>query len=273
MSRPGIPVSPIEIRLTKDRLTLVSRVLASNADAYKHTEVIIDLVHKLGFRNDVVAEVKTLAMLADAALLADDFDRTLETSQKMVNTVHALRKSRGLDDPQALEASEVCWIACFQLGRHPEFDELDKKLSLIGRALELCPPEKIHEILAVWARLDTEDLEARKERIQARKDGTNLPLAKPQVSSVGSPMMSLANRLQGLQMPGLPSSPLSNTEDAAAMASRAFSRVSANFLGGRAHSPAPSDGARSASREGTRKRDEASRVLQKGIGWLIGADD
>ena len=59
MSRPGIPISPIEIRLTKDRLSLVSRVLSSNNDAYKHSEVILDLVRKLGFHNDIIAEVKT----------------------------------------------------------------------------------------------------------------------------------------------------------------------------------------------------------------------
>ena len=43
MSRPGIPISPIEIRLTKDRLSLVARVLSNNADAYKHTQVSGDI--------------------------------------------------------------------------------------------------------------------------------------------------------------------------------------------------------------------------------------
>ena len=83
-SRPGTPITPIEIRLTKDRLSLVSRVLASNTDAYKHTQVILELVRKLGFDHDVVAEVKTLAMLADTALSSGDFDRAYENSMKLV---------------------------------------------------------------------------------------------------------------------------------------------------------------------------------------------
>ena len=63
MSKPGVPLLPIEIRLTKDRLGLVSRVMSSNDDAYKHAEVMLDLTRKLGYQDDPVAEVKTLAMI------------------------------------------------------------------------------------------------------------------------------------------------------------------------------------------------------------------
>ena len=63
-----MPLLPIEIRLTKDKLSLISRILSSNEDAYKHTEVILELCYKLGYRDDPVAEVKVLAMLADSAL-------------------------------------------------------------------------------------------------------------------------------------------------------------------------------------------------------------
>ncbi|OBZ78743.1 60S ribosome subunit biogenesis protein nip7 [Grifola frondosa] len=152
MSRPGIPISPIEIRLTKDRLSLVSRVLSSNNDAYKHTQVILDLVYKLGFKGDIVAEVKTLAMLAETALQAEDFNRAYETSQRMVDTILILRSSAplGLQDPQIEEASEVCWVACFQVGRHPEFPDLKKKMTLLGRAVELCPPERLPDVLGAW---------------------------------------------------------------------------------------------------------------------------
>ena len=47
-SRPGVALLPIEVRLTKDRLALVSQILASNDSAYKHIEVLLELVHKLG---------------------------------------------------------------------------------------------------------------------------------------------------------------------------------------------------------------------------------
>lgn len=56
---------PIEIRLTIGRLPLVSRVPSSNDE---HTKVILNLVRKLGFKDESTAEVKTLVMVYDVAL-------------------------------------------------------------------------------------------------------------------------------------------------------------------------------------------------------------
>ncbi|RDB29178.1 Neuroblastoma-amplified sequence [Hypsizygus marmoreus] len=279
-SRPGIPISPIEIRLTKDRLSLISRVLSSNNDAYKHTEVILDLVHKLGFRNDVVAEVKTLAMLADTALQAEDFSRAFELSHRMVDTAVEFRHSSTAHDPRVIEASEVCWVACFQLGRQPEFHDADKKLDLLGRALELCPPEKLHDVLTSWRRLESEHIDAREERLSDERNGNTISVPYERIfTAPGNVAASLRARLQGLHMP---SPPLLSTPDAAALASRTFRSVAANFpfsVGHRGHSQA-SDRDERGSRTGSLLRGDgedvsaqASRVLSKGIGWLIGADD
>jgi hypothetical protein len=282
MSRPGIPISPIEIRLTKDRLSLVSQVLSSNADAYKHTQVILDLVQKLGFRDDIVAEVKTLAMLVETALQAEDFVRAYETSERMVSSILELRDTITSVpiDPKIQEASEVCWLACFQLGRHPEFDDIQKKLSLLGRALELCPPDKLHDVLNAWQRLEKEDIDNRRERLAARRSGTAVSAPQKRPTALTSAGASLAARLQDFRMPA---APLLNTPDAAALASRTFSRVAANFpfsVGSRGRSLASENDTRSRSGSGSRMRSEvedvstqASRVLQKGLGWLIGADD
>ncbi|PCH33842.1 hypothetical protein WOLCODRAFT_160397 [Wolfiporia cocos MD-104 SS10] len=244
MSRPGIPITPLEIRLTKDRLSLVSRVLSSNNDAYKHTQVILDLVHKLGFRGDVVAEAKALAMLAETALQAEDFPRAYEASTRMVDAVLALRTAApaGLRDPRADEASEVCWVACFSIGRHPEFADVQKRLALLGRALELCPPDRLADVLAAW-------------RGQLRMPELHMP-----------------------------HSPLASAPDAAALANKAFSRVAANFpfsVGHRGRQLMSEDeNSWERSRSGSRSRADgadvsaqASRVLQAGIGWLLGADD
>ncbi|KAJ6519693.1 Sec39-domain-containing protein [Mycena sanguinolenta] len=274
MSAPGIPISPLEIRLTKDRLSLVSRVLSSNDDAYKHTEVMLDLVHKLGLRNNIVAEVKTLAMLADTALQTEDFSRAYETSERMVETVLALRSSHpDIDSPEIQEASEVCWVACYQLGRQPEFDDVDKKLSLLGRALELCPPDKLHDVLVAWRRLENDDIEAREERLSSRNNGG---AARKSKATNAAP--SLRSRLQDFHMP---SPPMLSTPDAAALASRTFRSVAANFpfsVTGRGRQSSLQEQER--SRSGSRRRadgdeltTQATRVFSKGIGWLIGADE
>ncbi|KAI0051709.1 Sec39-domain-containing protein [Auriscalpium vulgare] len=274
MTRSGVLISPLEIRLTKDRLSLVSRVLSSNSDAYKYTEVILDLVHKLGFRDDPAAKVKALAMIADTALQAEDFARAYETSETMVNAVVELRASAvGMDDPQVREAAEVCWVACFQLGRQPEFPDVPKKLALLGRALEFCPADKLVDILAAWRRLDAEDIDARRARLAKRRSGAQ---RKPAAGAGEILPSSLASRFQKLHMP---TSPLSRAPDSAAFANT-FSRVAATFPFGSGASLGSNDNdGRSRSRERAwpaldhEVSAQASRVLQKGIGWLIGADD
>ncbi|KAJ3816074.1 secretory pathway protein Sec39-domain-containing protein [Lentinula aff. lateritia] len=282
VSRPGMPISPIEIRLTKDRLSLVSQVLSSNVDAYKHTEVILDLVYKLGFRDDIAAEVKAFAMLADTALQAEDFSRAYETSQRMIDTVLNLRASlMGTGDPKVREASEVCWVACFQLGRQPEFDDVDKKLLLLGRAIEICPPDRLHDVLTAWRRLEKEDLEARQERLKTSHNGAVTTVHPKNTQSLPKIAASLQTRLRDFHMP---SPPLLNTPDARALASKTFNTVAANFPfsvshRGRSQLSQLSQGderSRSGSRKGPDNDDvqtQASRVFSKGIGWLIGADE
>ncbi|KAJ3870256.1 secretory pathway protein Sec39-domain-containing protein [Lentinula novae-zelandiae] len=283
MSRPGIPISPIEIRLTKDRLSLVSQVLSSNADAYKHTEVILDLVYKLGFRDDIAAEVKAFAMLADTALQAEDFSRAYEISQRMIDTVLNLRATfMGIDDPKVREASEVCWVACFQLGRQPEFVDVDKKLLLLGRAIEICPPDRLHDVLTAWRRLEKEDLEARQERLETSHNGAVTTIHPKTTKSIPkTAASSLQTRLRDFHMP---SPPLLNTPDARALASKTFNTVAANFpfsVGHRGRSQVSQlsqgdERSRSGSRKGPDNDDvqtQASRVFSKGIGWLIGADE
>jgi hypothetical protein len=277
-SRPGLPISPIEIRLTKDRLSLVSRVLSSNNDAYKHTEVILDLVHRLGFRDDVVAEVKTLAMLADTALQAEDFLRAYELNEKMVDAVTSLRFSSPsiIKDSAVTEASEVCWVACFQLGRQLEFHDLDKKLSLLGRALELCPADKLHDVLAAWRRLEKDDIESREQRLSSQGPGTGKPRQHTRLSN--NMASSLRERLQEFHMP---SPPLLSTPDAAALASRTFRNVAASFPFSVTHNnrTRASDGDSRSRAESQREMErdvvsaQATRVFSKGIGWLIGADE
>ena len=273
MSRPDIPISPIEIRLTKDRLSLVSRVLSSNGDAYKYTEVILDLVRKLGFQDDQVAEVKALAMIADTALQVEDFDCAYENNELMIKTVLQLRAD-DVAGEVAQDAAEVCWVACFQLGRQPEFADVRKKLVLLGRALEFCPPERIADVLSAWHHLEAEDIEHRKESLKTKqgvapKDDTST--RRNNARNKTPP--SVAMRFNNLRIPSIPSSP-----DATGLANT-FSRVAANFpfsVGGRKQL----DDNATESREGVQSSlghgdvsTQASRAFQKGIGWLIGVED
>ena len=277
-SRPGIPISPIEIRLTKDRLSLVSRVLSSNVEAYKHTKVILDLVYKLGFKSDSTAEIKALGMISDVALQNEDFDRAYKIDEQIINFIRGL-KDNGMD--AEAEVKEVCWVACYQLGRQPEFEDVQKKLYLLGYALQLCPPERIVDILGAWRRVDQEDLDIRTEELNNTK-----PIHKrahkhdrTRQTEPGIALKSIADRIQK----HIPPSPLVHTPDAALLASKTFNHITANFpfsvrsnsrASQRSASPAsPMINRVSLDQDDDRPSTQASRVFQKGIGWLIGADE
>ena len=285
-TRPGIPLSPIEIRLTKDRLSLVSRVLSSNNDAYKYKEVILELVDKLGFRGDAVPRVKALAMIADTALQAEDFTQAFETSETMIETVSHLCSSPDVSQTALIDAKEVCWVSCFQLGRQTEFADVQKKLRLLGHALEFCPADRLPEILMAWRRLEKEDFAERTEGggkggISRRAHGLAATSAQARSREPGAIVPSLASRLQNIH---LPTSPLVMA-DSAAIADT-FSRVASKFPFSKSRAQARPTQAEDDNQDQSRSEDagwpsldgeeaasQASRALQRGIGWLIGADD
>ncbi|PPQ67048.1 hypothetical protein CVT25_005649 [Psilocybe cyanescens] len=281
-SKHGLTISPLEIRLTKDRLNLISRVISSNTDTYKHTQVILELSNKLGYAGDSVAEVKVLAMLADTALQVEDFSRARENNERMVRTVMKLRHetSLGTDDERVKEASEVCWIACYQLGRQQEYNDLPQKMTLLGYALQLCPADQINDVLTAWRKLEKENIQTREEKLQRRRTGDTIMSPRKVDTVPGNVASSLRARLQDFHVP---SPPLLSTPDAAALASRTFKSVAANFpfaVGHRARSQASDADERTSPRsESSRRTDgedvssQASRAFSKGIGWLIGADE
>jgi neuroblastoma-amplified sequence len=276
VSRQGIPISPIEIRLVKDRLSLIARVLSSTEDAYKHSKVILDLMHKLGYRDDVAAEVRVLAMLADAALQAEDFSVAAETAERMADIVRTLNTasstSGGAESEK--EAKEVCWHSCFQLGRQTEFHDVDKKLSLLGHALELCPSEHLLDVLSIWRKVEGESLVIRRENLATRKEN-----AKRQRQAPPSATASFRARLQDLQLGTSTGIAGPDAAAAAALASRTFKTVAANFpfsVRGRQSEEGKDSwdgGSIGNESPGTDVSGHAKQAFARGIGWLIGADE
>lgn len=76
-------LTPAEIRYTPNKLDLVRRVLSTSDDAYRHSEIILDLTEKLGY-TDASARAEVLAMLVDAAVAAEDWDLAREHVEAMV---------------------------------------------------------------------------------------------------------------------------------------------------------------------------------------------
>ncbi|CCA73530.1 hypothetical protein PIIN_07483 [Serendipita indica DSM 11827] len=294
MTRPGISITPLEIRLTKDRLELIARVLSSSEDAYKHQEVILDLAHKLGFKNDVAAEVKILAMLVEVALQHEDFMRAQATCERMMVDARRLRSDMSISQSTHHdEALEVAWRCCYQLGRQSEFHDTPAKMRLLGFAIELCPTDNTLDILAAWRKIEAEDIDERKKRSAARAAAR--PTGKRR--ETGPSLLQVhAGAAAGSLLKGLRE--FSQGQEAA---THMLSRVTANLpfsLGG--GNTASGGGRRSdeMERSGSSPRDfgqlfsrnlagtpsprhhvtdevaaTARHALARGMGWLIGGDD
>lgn len=176
LNSAGQPMMPIEIRLTEDKLSLISRLLSSSDDLYRHPEMVLDIVAKLGYRGDQLAEARVLAMLADAALQNNggDIKRAADICERMLRVVEQIR--RGRDKERADKAAEMAWKTCYQFGRSASngigdsFATTDrsnsassreaevahsKQKELLGHALLLCPADQIHEVLTAWRKVET----------------------------------------------------------------------------------------------------------------------
>jgi len=252
-SRSGHPISPIEIRLEKDRLSLIARVLASTDDAYKHSQVMLELANKLG----VPGDARVYGMLADAALAAEDFAAAEVNSGKMIAAVG------GPDD------AEVAWRTAFQLGRQAEWTDLSARLRLLAHAAKLCPPEHTLDIITTWRKVEAEHLAARRDSPRTTK---REPKRERKRDRVGTAITSLASRLQAVQIPHSPAS-----GDAAARvlvaggqrAAATLSRVAGAFPFGGGHNRSDSDESRSRTPDVS---GAARHALSRGVGWLIGDD-
>lgn len=280
VSRSGQAITPLEIRLVKDRLTLIERVLSTNESAYKHAEVILDLSNKLGYRGDLAAEVKVLGMLADSAVQAEDFAEGASLCERMVDSTENLQTTNlkpNADDQEEKieEARRICWQMSYQLGRQPEFQDTSKRLALLSHALRLCPSEVMLDILTAWRKVEGEQL----ERMKA--DTLKPKSRKRRLGGEGAlDSASLYGRLTSPTTTAAAAALVSNTtEDAAALAARTLQSVASKFpfsvrgrlQGGRSTRDDDAGSARSLSPDAMSAR--AGHVLARGVGWLIGAND
>ncbi|EJU01849.1 hypothetical protein DACRYDRAFT_100138 [Dacryopinax primogenitus] len=275
LSRSGNTLSPIEIRLTKDKLALIARLLSSTEDMYKHPEVILELVDKLGFAGDEVARIKALAMIATTALQSEDFAAAAGVAEGMLARVFDLRVAdpQGAKDSDSgtFEALTVCWQTCFQLGGQSEYHDAPRKMHLLSNALKLCPAENITDVLAAWRKVEVEV-----DAIPVDETLLSFPLQNGKPASISGDRHTKAHHLlPHLSDIHLPSSLMN--QETAAMAARTFNRVAANFtFPGRARTASIMSGEsdRESARSGSPDLGKQARsVFTRGVGWLIGADE
>lgn len=151
-SSPSHTITPFEIRQHPNKLELIRTVLATNPDAFRHSEIILELADKLGYRGYDRAKVSILSMLADAASSAEEWEIATTHSEAMISLLKTHSKRR--DPADLAKMRETTYQTVFALGSNPDFPDIPHRMTLLGQALEYCCPEKIPAILDVWRKVE-----------------------------------------------------------------------------------------------------------------------
>ncbi|WOO78903.1 Neuroblastoma-amplified sequence [Vanrija pseudolonga] len=262
-------LSPAEIRYTPNKLDLIRRVLSTSDDAYRHPHIVLELAEKLGIK-DEAARAEILAMMADAAVAAEDW--TL--AQQRVDEMVALAKpDLGDSDAAAQRTRDVVWRSCFELGRQSEYGDVVGRQALLAQAMLLCPAEHVSVILPIYRGIEAQ-IAAHPEvlrRAGSSTASTSAPSPTAEERVLGSRTAARAARMAldiGASFrnytgsPALPSgrSDLSRWDSRGSHGSKDGRDAAALF-------DRHADGGNEGVREG------AKRALVKGVGWLLGADE
>ncbi|CAG8473883.1 8152_t:CDS:10 [Acaulospora morrowiae] len=199
--QPGIPIHPMQIRLSQNRLDLIERLLNIHKTAYKEPQFIMELAIKLGYRNDKVAEIKVMAMLADAALR----DSNVSIAYRMCTDLTSVVKKCGDNDSLFASASDIAWKICYEVAKQEDYEDLEQKMTLMGFVLALCPSDQAVDILNLWRKLDYQRREAQILRAKTKSsERSKIEKIKPAVERVESVLT--APLLQGDRLKNLVSS-------------------------------------------------------------------
>ncbi|KAI9258937.1 secretory pathway protein Sec39-domain-containing protein [Phascolomyces articulosus] len=182
MDRPGIELMPIQVRRSTNRLDLISKLINSRRGIYRQPTQVLDLTHKLGYQEDLLAQVRVLAMLASAALVDEDFDMSYKLCCATVDKVRSIETHPHRRRYRMEDINQAAWQACFNLGKVELFDNPRKRLDVLAMALELTPAENVSEVLSVWRKLDRQvppsDLEWLEDAHQDVVDASSVVTAR-----------------------------------------------------------------------------------------------
>lgn len=189
--QPGVPFQPVGIRLQKDPLLLLEKVLEQNDNAYTKLDDLVGIgremveaglpMPRLQSDGSDALEIKLLEvqhrvtyMAISAALSSNDFD----TAYSYITTRFSADQSNLPDG----FLDDISWRAAYEAGIYDmpttksrslvsRIQILSHRMELLSEALMLAPkPDSLSEILGVWQRCE-EELNALKadETAQARQ--------------------------------------------------------------------------------------------------------
>ena len=171
----GVPFQPVNIRVHKDPLSLIGRILAQNPRSYTHLDDLIEIGQNLvpaGLcqssrepdhmepgkddqeHEGKISRRRVTRMAIEAALAENDFDTAYSY---VVNRLSRLDDSRRESDQSPTFYDDISWRAAYAAGRYSTSNaggsalrRLEQRMELLSQALILAPPSALSELVTVW---------------------------------------------------------------------------------------------------------------------------
>ncbi|EME88040.1 uncharacterized protein MYCFIDRAFT_95344, partial [Pseudocercospora fijiensis CIRAD86] len=204
----GVPFQPVSIRVSKDPLSLISKVLEQNPRSFDKLEDLIGIARNLvsaglseseGVSNEPDtnqlvldqknAERRVTFMAIQQALEEDDFETAysyivnrLTPSGEVLekpNNRKEHKRDKSTRSQNTIDYDDISWRAAFLAGRYrpqtstpPTLRRLEQRTELLSLALLLAPTSALTEILAAWRRCEEEttSLQAAQQQEEAEFD-------------------------------------------------------------------------------------------------------
>lgn len=171
----GVPFRPVNIRASKDPISLISQILNQSRHSYTHPDPLLDigdnlvaaglvqqaphspsgLLPEADLEQQIITRRRITKMAIEAALENDDFDTAY--SNIMAGPLSAsLSKPHGSATPDSpSRQDDISWRAVYQAGRYPitasvDLQKMEQRLELLSHALLLAPPAALSEVLDAW---------------------------------------------------------------------------------------------------------------------------
>lgn len=175
---PGVPLLPVQIRISPDPVSLIGRVLDQNASLYLQPDKLVPLAKDLHFgtgstksrsvideRNaEEEVERRVLGMCIETALAEDDFDTAYSLTKSRLRTPEGNSKLQR--DGSGDQNDDSAWKACLQAGRYCShlpprrgdgaLKRLEMQMELLAEALRSCPAVACNQVLSEWMRKEHE---------------------------------------------------------------------------------------------------------------------
>ena len=166
-----LPFQPVNIRVSKDPIALLSKILEQNRQSYTKLDDLLSIgknlvlarllpldadtddrdIDDMRREQEIETQRRITRMAIDAALKEDDFG----TAYSYV--VNRLATNQQIDSSSPPKRDDISWKAAYAAGRYiPDRGSqsalrlLEQRMELLSQAILLAPPSALREILHVW---------------------------------------------------------------------------------------------------------------------------